>query len=58
MTTLVIFLAALVLIGLGISMKRLGDRVVDELLALELRQIDRERKAAQYAANLAARWQG
>ena len=58
MTVLVIFLVALALVGLGISMTRLGDRVVDELLAVELRQIDRERKAAQYDANLAARWQG
>lgn len=56
MTALVIVLAGLLMIGLGVSLKRLGDRMVDEILAAEQRQIARERRQREYDANLAAKW--
>jgi hypothetical protein len=53
-----IILAAFVLIALAKTLRYYSDRVIDEILAAELRGIDRERKQQQYAANLSARWQG
>ena len=44
MIGLVIVLVGLALIGFGVASKRMGDRVVEEILAAELRQIDRERQ--------------
>lgn len=58
MIALTIVLVGLALIGAGVSSKRNADRVVREILAAELRGIDRERKQRQYDANLSARWQG
>lgn len=58
MIALTIVLVGLALIGAGVSSKRNADRVIDEILAVELRGIDRERKQRQYDANLSARWQG
>jgi hypothetical protein len=58
MIVLTIFLVGLAMVGFGISSKRQGDRVIAEILAAEQRQIDRERRSKQYAANLAARWRG
>lgn len=51
-----IILAAFVLIAAGITARHYADRVIDELLAAELRQIDRERRQREYDANLSARW--
>lgn len=53
-----IVLAAFVLIALAKTLRYYSDRVIDEILAAELRGIDRERKQRQYDANLSARWQG
>lgn len=58
MIALTIILAGFVLIAFGLTVRHHGDRVIDEILAAELRQIDRERKAKQHDANLKARWQG
>jgi hypothetical protein len=55
---LTVFLVGLAMVGFGISSKRLGDRVIAEILAAEQRGIERDRRAKQYAANLAARWRG
>jgi hypothetical protein len=44
-----IILAGFVLIAFALTIRYHADRVIDELLAAELRQIDRER-------TLAARW--
>lgn len=38
--------------------KHHADKVIDEILAAELRQIERERKARNLDANLSARWSG
>lgn len=57
MIGLTIALVGLALIGFGIVGKRQGDRVVDEILAAELRQIDRERQRG-LDANTKARWIG
>jgi hypothetical protein len=54
---LVLILVAFVLIAVGVSNTRNADRVIDEVLAFELRQIDRERVAG-LDANKNARWQG
>lgn len=56
--TLIVILAAFVLVAFALTVRFHADRVIDELLAVELRQIDRERKQRQYDANLAARWRG
>ena len=53
---LTVFLVGLAMVGFGISHRRFGNKVLDEILAVELRQIDRERKAKQYEANLTAKW--
>ena len=58
MIGLTIVLVGLALIGFGIAVKRMGDKVVEEILAAELRQIERDRVNAQHAANVSARWQG
>jgi hypothetical protein len=58
MIALTIFLVGLAMVGFGISSKRQGDRVIAEILAAEQRQIDREHRAKQHAANLAAKWRG
>lgn len=56
MIALTIILVALAMVGAGISFRRFGNKVLDEILAAELRQIDRERKAKEYEANLTAKW--
>jgi hypothetical protein len=58
MIGLTIVLVGLALVGFGITSKRQGDRVIAEILAAEQRQIQRESRAKQHAANLAARWRG
>jgi hypothetical protein len=57
-TALVVIAVAFVLIATAATIRRYADKVIDEVLAVELRAIDRERKAKQYDANLNARWQG
>lgn len=54
---LTIIIAGAVLIAFGLTARHYAEKVIDEILAAELRQIDREQKARQYDANLAARWQ-
>lgn len=49
-----IFLAAFFLIALARTISHYADRVIDEVLAAELRQIDRERRQREYEANVAA----
>lgn len=46
---LAFILAAFVLVAFALTVRFHADRVIDELLAVELRQIDRERKAKQAA---------
>lgn len=53
-----IALAAFFLIALAKTLSHHADRVIDEIHAAELREIDRERKQRQYEANLAAKWVG
>jgi hypothetical protein len=58
---LALILVGLVLIACGMAWKRHTDAIIDEILAVELRQIDRERKQQrqrEYDANLSARWRG
>jgi hypothetical protein len=52
----VIILAGFVLVAFALTISHHADRVIDEILAAELRQIDRERKRREYDANLAERW--
>lgn len=56
MTALVIIAAAVVMVATAATIRRHADRVIDEVLAFELRQIERDRRAREYDANLAARW--
>ena len=58
MTALLIIAAAIVLIAIALTIRTHADRVIDEILAAELRQIDRERKQREYDANLSAKWRG
>lgn len=58
MTALVIFAVAAVMLATGATIRRHADRVITEVLAFEQRQIERDRKARQFEANLAARWRG
>jgi len=58
MTALLIIAAAAVLVATALTIRTHADRVIDELLAAELRQIDRERKQREYDANLGAKWRG
>jgi hypothetical protein len=58
MTALVVIAVAFVLIAFGLTIRAARDTIVDEILAVELRAIDRERKQREYDANLAARWIG
>lgn len=58
MIAVYIIAAAFVLIAIARTISRYADKVIDEILAAELRQIDRERKQREYDANLAARWRG
>ena len=44
MIGLTIVLVGLALIGFGIAVKRMGDKVINEILAAELRQIERDRQ--------------
>lgn len=53
-----IILAGFLLVAFALTIRHHADRVIDEVLAAELRQIDRERKQRQYDANLSARWRG
>ena len=57
-TALLIIAAAAVLVATALTIHTHADRVIDEILAAELRQIDRERKQREYDANLAAKWRG
>ena len=57
MIALVIFAVAAVMIATAATIRRHADRVIDEVLAAEQRQIARERNRG-LDANVAARWQG
>jgi len=58
MTALLIIAAAAILFATALTIRTHSDRVIDEIFAAELRQIDRERKQREYDANLAANWRG
>lgn len=58
MIALLIICAAFVLIATALTISHHADRVIDEILAAELRQIDRDRKQREYDANLSAKWRG
>ena len=58
MTALIIVAVGIVLIATALTIRTHSDRVIDEIFAAELRQIDRERKQREYDANLAANWRG
>lgn len=55
-TVLAIIAAVIVLIAFAQTVRHYADKVIDEILAAELRQIDRAKKAREYDANLSARW--
>ena len=55
-TVLAIIAAVIVLIAFAQTVRHYADKVIDEILAAELRQIDRDRVASQHAANVNARW--
>lgn len=55
-TVLAIIAAAIVLIAFAQTVRHYADKVIDEILAAELRQIERAKKAREYDANLSARW--
>ncbi len=61
MTALLIFGAGFVLIAAGLTARFYYNRLVDELLAFEIRTIERERlrqRVAGLEANVNARWRG
>ena len=58
MTALVIVAVGIILIAIARTIRTHADRVIDEIFAAELRQIDRERKQREYDANLGAKWRG
>lgn len=58
MTALLVVAVAFVLIAAGLTHRHYAGKVIDEILAAELREIDRERTAREHDADLKARWQG